>query len=298
MKKLPILLVLPLLFAGGTATWPAGWAELEARRSVGIVDAAHYCVSTLGYDFGLLVEAGEGGDYSGAYAGQGIYDLEFDNIITISNASRYSFDWSSSPNAINAVVVQGGPRDNIFYYLPPKRVGAGLYSNFIDKDNPGGQINQIAFCWKATGDNGAEVCYQDGTAWAANGDAPGEIRSATKGDLATHVAYTGEEKTVTLFADRTQPVGTATLSAPSGGEVIINIQLNDGFIFYFDLDDKLEDNNLKVQDYKKVPSEGTNLNLFEWVERIPVGSRTGSITVPENKFYSIHLDLAAKIPCR
>jgi hypothetical protein len=302
MKRMPIFLVLiPLLFAGGTANWPAGWTELEERQSVGIVDAAHYCVSTLGYDFGLTVEAGDGeyvidGDYSGAYAGQDHFVPQFDNTITISNANRDSFDWRSHQNAINAVVVHGERLENIFYFVPPAWTATRLYPNTSDTTNAVGQISRISFCWRGSGEDGQGSCYQDESAWAANDDASGEIRY-TKGNWATYVAYKGEEEIVTLFAERTRPVGMAILSAPLDGEVTITIHLNEGYFFYYDLEDALGDNNLKVQGYKKVPNEEPDLNLFEWVKMIPVGSRTGAITVPEVKFYGIHIDLAKKIPC-
>ena len=102
MKKLSLLLVLALLLVGATAVWAAS-VEPEAFPNQEIGDAAFYCVTTLGYDFGLKIEAwgakapGEPWRQSfwdGVYDGRGSFVDEFDNEITIYDATRDIFSWN------------------------------------------------------------------------------------------------------------------------------------------------------------------------------------------------------------
>jgi hypothetical protein len=80
--------------------------------------------------------------------------------------------------------------------------------------------------------------------------------------------------------------------------VTITIALTNTFIFYYNLNDDLEDNNLKVQDYDKAPpNKNPKIGKFEWKTMIPVGETTGSISVPANNYYGVHLDLAYEVPC-
>ena len=297
MTKLPAFIIFALLLGSVTIPLDQDRMELETRLRLESGDAAHYCISSLGYDFGLKIEAWDG-DYSGAYDGQGSFDPGFTNTITISKANGYSFDWESSPNAINAVVVQGGLQDNIFYYIPDRQAGTRLYPNFVDKTSQDQHISQIYFCWRETGEDGEDECYQEETAWAANGDTQGDLLYTTKRNPATYVAYAGEVKTVNVYAGQAQPAGVATFSAPVHGEVRINIKLHQGYIFYYDLDDQLEDDNLAVQVYEDAPSGSPDPGLFEWKKMIPVGRTTGSIIVPADNFYGVHIDLARKVTCQ
>jgi hypothetical protein len=297
MKKLTVFLILALLLVGVSAAWAAS-VEPEARTNINYGDAAHYCVTTLGYDWGLKIEAwgGPGGErdmngtYSGAYDSKGKLHEDFENVITLSKATRYTFDWESDPYAIDAVVVQGGWMDNIFFYDPAVKSDTELYpydSGTKKKET----ISHISFCWNKTDDNGDDECYQDETAWAVG------LPYVEQGNWAMYVPYYGKELTVALLAGKYMDAGTVTFSAPVEGMVTITINLDNDFIFYYDVLDTEEDDNLKVQDYEVDPSENPAPGLFAWKKLIPFGSTTGSITVPQNNYYGVHLDLAQLVPC-
>jgi hypothetical protein len=262
-------------------------------------DAAKECVTNLGYDFGLKIDEWDD-SIEGAYTcvDDDDDDIEckfeegFNNTITISNNDGQFFDWASSPFALGAVVVKGGNAANVFVYKPAAFGDTGLYSPINPSGDPA-DVSHASFCWNKPDDG--DMCYQDETAWAV-GD-----RYVKKGNWAMYVPYAGVEKTVDLRADGGDgvglPAGTATFSAPDGGFVTITINLDNSFIFYYDLNDDIEDNNLKVQDYAKAPNKTPNPGGFAWKEMIPVGSTTATITVPEANFYGIHMDLAYQVPC-
>jgi hypothetical protein len=262
-------------------------------------DAGFECVTTLGYDFGYKIDgwggAGKDGTYSGACDGQGSCELaeEFNNNITISNSDGKYFDWAASPFPLSAVIVKGGPGANVFFYFPAESSDTQLYAPINPNNGKLYDISHVSFCWnKGNGD----LCYQDETAWAK-----GDPYNPKRGNWAMYVAYGGVEKTVDLIADGGDGVGMVagevTFSAPSGGYVEITVNLDNTFIFYYDLNDDEEDNNLKVQDYANAPKGNPKVGRFEHKTFIPVGSTLGSITVPVNNYYGVHLDVAYEVPC-
>lgn len=280
-------------------------------------DAGQECVVNLGYDFGLKIDGWSGdisGDYSGRSDAQGstTCDPEFSNTITISNNDGTYFDWASSPFSLRAVVVKGGPDANVFTYAEPAPAPASgvfadtdLYSPLnANNGNPFG-VSHASFCWNAGDKNGGEVCYQDETAWVVGDD----YNTNGKGQWAMYVDYAacdaadGSEDGVCTTGVRADggdgvgiDAGTATL-ARDGSGVKITINLDNTFIFYYDLNDDEEDNNLKVQDYDTAPKGNPKVGRFAHKMFVPVGSTTGSIVVPLNNFYGIHMDLAYEVPC-
>ena len=298
MKKLSVFLVLALLLVGATAVWAAS-VEPVAVPNQEIGDAAFYCVTTLGYDFGLKIEAwgakapGEPWKQSfweGVYDGRGSFVDEFVNEITIYDATRDKFSWESSDYAVGAVVVQGGWMDNIFFYDPAVMGDTELYP-YTSNPNKREMISHVNFCWDKTGDDGDDECYQEETAWAAG------LPYVEQGNWGMYVPYAGEELTVDLYAGQNILIGTATFSDSADGLVTISIDLVDGWIFYYDLADVEEDDNLKVQDYEVAPEGNPAIGLFDWKASIPVGSTTAEIVVPENNFYGVHLDVAYPVDC-
>jgi hypothetical protein len=288
-KRLILALALVLVFS----TVALAWTSMETVAKWKSGDAGFECVETLGYDFGLKIDgwsSGVAGDYSGACNAQGSCELAdaFNNTITISNNDGKYFDWAASPFALGAVVVKAGPGANIFYYDPAASSDTGLYGPEY-KD-----ISHASFCWDL---QELDKCYQDETAWAK-----GE-RYVNRGNWAMYVAYDGEEKTVDLIADGGDGVGmlagTVTFSAPVNGKVTITVNLDNSFIFYYDLNDDKEDDNFKVQDYgpSGPPHRNPKVGRFDWKKFIPVGSTTGSMKVPVNSFYGVHLDVAYEVPC-
>lgn len=312
IKNKFVLIAALALMLGVTGVLAAS-VEPIAYDNMDHKDAAHICVTEFGYDWGMKIEAwgGPGGDrdmngsFSGAYDSKGMLHEDFENVITLSNATRYKFNWASDPYAIGAVVVQGGPKDNIYFYAHPvyNLTGEALMedTDLVPYDQGGKgkkeSISHLNFCWNKTDDNGYDQCYKEETAWASNGDEHGEISYIEASQWATYVEYFKVEKTVSLFAGRTIAAGSVTFSEPVGGMVTITVNLDNGFVFYFDLADDEEDDNLKVQDYAEAPEGNPAIGLFDWKTFIPAGSTTGSIIVPANNYYGVHLDVAQLVDC-
>jgi hypothetical protein len=204
-----------------------------------------------------------------------------------------------------AVIVKGGtPNDgtgaNVYYYDlkgdPQKTYGdSGLAAPPTGNQQNIAGLSNLTFCFNVVEcGNGNGECYQDETAWAANGNAPGSLRYVNRGNWATYVAYAA--KTVNIYAGQNMLAGTATFSAEYDGKVDITINLTGGFIFFHKDADNPED-NLKVQDYATAPSGNPAPGLFAWKETLAFGATTATITVPLNNFYGIHLDVAYPVEC-
>lgn len=296
--KLSLIFAVLALLLGGTVALAAS-VEPVAVPNLEIGDAAFYCVTTLGYDFGLKIEAwgakapGEPWRQSfweGVYDGRGSFVDEFVNEITIYDATRDIFSWESAPYAIDAVVVQGGWMDNIYTY-DPAVMGDTELVPYTSNPNKREMISHVNFCWDKTDENGDDECYQEETAWAAG------LPYIGANQWAMYVPYSSEGLTVDLLAGQNIDAGTVTFSAPADGWVTITVNLENGFVFYYDVADIEEDDNLKVQDYAVAPEGNPAIGLFDWKTMIPVGSTTGSIVVPLNSFYGVHLDVAYLIEC-
>ena len=102
---------------------------------------------------------------------------------------------------------------------------------------------------------------------------------------------------VDLKAGKKLDAGTVTLSSSDGNTVEILIELNDGWIFYYDLNDPDGDDNVKVQDYSEAPSGNPAPGQFEWKEMAALGSTSYTIAVPYNIYYGIHVDVAKEVEC-
>ncbi len=249
--------------------WQSGNATFECGQ-VACCDA----------DFHYKFDNWEGPTYEGSYPVDG------GNIITITNDDGYSFDWTSVW-PVSCLIVKGGTVANVYCYSTPQYSGTGVTTPTNPNSGKPYGISHATFCY-----NEPDKCYKEETAWAAG------TRYVTKGNWATYVAYYGAAKTVKLYAGQTIEVGTATFSAPVNGMVTIKINLT-GAIFSYDKADPLYDNNLKVQDYATTPPKSNPApGLFAWKTRIEPGSTTGSITVPVNKFYGVHLDVGVVVPCK
>jgi hypothetical protein len=134
-----------------------------------------------------------------------------------------------------------------------------------------------------------EMEFQGETAWAANGNDPGELRYVEQGNWATYVAYA--EKTTTLFAGQDINVGTVNFSAPDADNMVtITVALVDGWEF----EDAAE--NLKVQDYEAAPGGNPSPGQFAHKKTCDATSDTCSIKVPANNFYGVHVDVGQWVP--
>jgi hypothetical protein len=273
MKTKALYIALIFVLAISTVAMAASVEPVEKNLTIG--DAAKECGQVGSYAFAYKVDDwdqdnGMDGEYT--HAGQ---------TITISNSNGYTFDWAVTPFPLGAVIVKAGQGALVYYYD-----GAISDEGLLAYDDK--EISHATFCWNKT-----DMCYEEETAWAEG------ARYVKKGNWAMYVDYYGVEKTVELIADFTNYVhaGTVTFSAPVDGEVTITVNLTGGAIFYYDLNDPLYDNNLKVQDYATAPKKTPAPGLFTWKTNIETGSITGSIVVPVNDFYGVHLDIALPVPC-
>ncbi len=274
-------------------------------------DAGQECVLNLGYDFGVKIDGwdrGTSGMFSGACDDKGSCDLanEFNNNITITNNDGTFFDWSSSPFDLGAVVVKGGTDANVFTYDPAVNYDTGLYSPINAKNGKMFGVSHATFCWNKQ-DNPGE-CYGEETAWAVGND----YNTNGKGSWAMYVDYAACDArdgvvdgtcTTDIRAGGGDGVGTnvgvavISPSATMAGYVEISITLEDGAIFYYDLGDDVNDENLKVQDYANPPKGNPKIGRFKYKDSLPVGSTDATILAPVNNYYGIHLDVAVLTDC-
>jgi hypothetical protein len=118
------------------------------------------------------------------------------------------------------------------------------------------------------------------TAWAANGDEPGQLPVYPGGgNWATYVEYFGAQKTVSFFAGQTHYVGTVTFSAPVDGMVTITVNLENASFKAGEV--------LAVQDYATAPIN-VNTAPGQFDHKVDATGTTAQIVVPANNFYIVH----------
>lgn len=90
----------------------------------------------------------EGDEGEGAPNGSDTFDFyDIDNIlmhqntVTITGSDGKTFNWSSTPNSIGAVIVKAGTGANVWFYDPQVSSDTGLYG-YENKD-----VSHITFCW-------------------------------------------------------------------------------------------------------------------------------------------------------
>jgi hypothetical protein len=255
--------------------WAAGDAKVECGRAGSTADFAYKVDNS---------------------AVNGTYPTGDGNVITISNSDSVFFDWASNW-PVDMVIVKASNAANLFDYTNAY-LDTDVYSVVKDAavyDADGNMItaptfynvSHVTFCYNEPG-----MCYEEETAWA-EGD-----RYVKKGNWAMYVEYE-DGLVVDLIADYTNYVdaGDVTFTDNGDGTVTIDIVLTGGAIFYYDMNDPLYDNNLKVQGYASAPNKTPSPGLFAWKTRIEPGSTTGSIVVPVSNFYGVHVDLALPVPC-
>jgi hypothetical protein len=130
------------------------------------------------------------------------------------------------------------------------------------------------------------LCFQEETAWAANGNEPLKLRYTNRGNWATYVQYA--EKTVNIYAGRTNFAGTAEFSAVVAGQVTITISLEDGW----ELNPDEGSETVKIQGYNSAPSGNPAPGRFNTYK-----GNSLTVTVPAFNFYGIHLDVRKPINC-
>jgi hypothetical protein len=256
-------------------------------------DAAFECNQAGGCgDFALKIdEWDENNGMNGEHtAPNGEPNTAASNIITITSSDGHTFTWTSEYE-VCAVIVKGGPRANVYYY---PEGSCGDTEMYAPVNNSGGNaaISHVTFCWTDTPcDEAPNACYQEETAWS---DGP---RYKQRGNWATYTPYPGDGGVVEIFAGQTILAGSVTFSDNNDGTVDLTISLDNTFIFYYDLNDQVADENIKIQDYDNAPSGNPAPGQFDHKETANVGATSYTITVPLNNYYGIHLDVAYEVPC-
>jgi hypothetical protein len=131
------------------------------------------------------------------------------------------------------------------------------------------------------------MIFKGETAWAANGNEAFQLPyNPDQGNWATYVEYA--EKTTTLFAGQTIPVGSVAFSAVVDGKVTITVTMAAPWEF------EEVGENLKVQDYEFAPTGNPSPGLFD--HKKTCDGSPCSIEVPANNFYGVHVNVGQWIP--
>ena len=217
------------------------------------------------------------------------------NVIDVEVTDGTYVEFTALPYGIGAAIVKGSADANVYVYNPQLISDAGLAAPLTASGNPAG-LSNLTFCWNPDELGPPQgICYEDETAWADG------ARYTRRGNWATYTAYE-VGKTVPLYAGQTLEAGSVTFSAPDGNNVVtIDVALNAGWRFALvpdgvDEDDNtVYDNNLKVQDYEIAPSGNPAPGLFRW--KTFAEGQVGSIEVPLNNFYGVHVDVERQVAC-
>jgi hypothetical protein len=234
------------------------------------------------------------------------------NSISVTVTDKTYVAWSSTAPT-GAAIIKGTNAANTYVYVPQAYGDSGLASPVAGGSNMPGNLSNIGgFCWKPVNEP-PQQCFEDETAWSANGSKAGESRYNEKGNWATYTAYDGQEKTVTLFAGQNIDVGSVKFSTSVEEKITITVNLTGNWVFgvNYELDEEgnlkldeggnpIRDDNLKVQDYikgtdGKGPSGNPAPGLF--AHKAVCTSSPCTIDVPKNDFYGVHIDVALPVAC-
>ncbi|MFU8771627.1 MAG: hypothetical protein ACNA8H_04305 [Anaerolineales bacterium] len=206
----------------------------------------------------------------------GEFDGEFPPGLEVIVSDDTYVAWTST-FGIGAVIVKGGNNANVYVYDPQWYSDSGLASPPMQASfrsvSTYPELSNLTFCWNPE----PPVCEWVGeTAWAAGN------RYVARGNWATYTPYVSDS-TVTLYAGQHMEAGTVHFSEAVDGEVTITITLNSGWRF-----EDVEE-NVKIQDYELAPSGNPAPGLFDW--KGDASESPFSITVPENNFYGVHVNV-------
>jgi hypothetical protein len=132
----------------------------------------------------------------------------------------------------------------------------------------------------------SEVCEWVGESAWADGDL-----YVKKGNWATYVDYealfedSDSGPQVTLYAGRALEAGTVHFSEVEEGFVTITIILADGWFF------EAGEENVKIQDYDTEPEDKPSPGRFMHKFEASHDDTTLIISVPENNFYGVHVNV-------
>ncbi len=219
----------------------------------------------------------EGGNFSGEFP-EG-FTIETDGTLV---------NWSYTPPpgyCLEAVafIVKGSNDAHIYTYGPDIYSDSGLAAPTNASGDAAG-LSNLTVCYtlrECVVEE--EPCFEEETAWAAG------LRYVTKGNWATYTTFSGEQKSVTLYAGQHHDIGMVTLT-PMGGQVEIKIELNEMGMF--------QDNseNVKIQGYSAAPNKNPAPGQFTTHKGMATGS-SYTVLVPSFAFYGIHVDAGRVVEC-
>ncbi len=120
-------------------------------------------------------------------------------------------------------------------------------------------------------------CSGSETAWSAG------PRFTLKGNWATYTPYNDIEQTAIVYAGQNINAGTVHFSSLSNGQVILTIDLDNGWHF----NDVNE--SLKINTYSTAPSGNPAPGKFNY--KYNATGSSISVTLPDANYYAIHMDL-------
>lgn len=163
------------------------------------------------------------------------------------------------------------------------------YGGDITKPKKGSWYGNISYTVQCCEEE--EPCYkwENETAWAAG------TRYVEKGNWATYTTYEADS-TVILYAGQKMNAGTVDFSSPDeNGYITITITLTGDWKF------APVGDNVKIQDYDSTPpADNPDPGHFAWKGTVDPSESSFSITVPENKFYGVHVDVGywVEVTCK
>lgn len=227
----------------------------------------------------------------------GLMDLSMENFplvvgpITIELLDGKYLSWSSTEPVMAAFILKGDRNleSNIYYYGECTTGDAGLATPIFWEGSVPLDVKYLSVCWTLCEDD-EEKCYEDETAWAAGS------RFVTKGNWATYTAYSGTEKTVTLYAGQTMVAGTVEFSNAIGGYVTVTISLNEGWKFN---DLVAETENIHIMPYMGTPA-AVNPAPGKFTYKFIGDGTYFSESIPYSsavKFFGIHTAVLREVEC-
>ncbi len=198
------------------------------------------------------------------------------------NTNGTTVSWSFVPPAGKclesiAFIVKGSNDANIYVYGPDRYSDSGLASP-VNASGGSAGLSNLTICYTLR-DCDTPVCYEGETAWGAG------TRYVSRGNWATYSTNTALESGVTLFAGQTMAAGTVKKTGSD-----ITITLNPGWRF------ASGDENVKIQHYTSKPA-ASNPAPGQFATKGSATESPFTITVPDGKFYGVHVDVERIVTC-
>lgn len=100
----------------------------------------------LGYEFGFKIDKGPpNGTYQFGDADVFVVPVDDSLVVTITNATATTFDWSTNIG-VDAVIVKGGPNANVYTYAPEATADTGLQAP-VNASGSVADVSHVEFCY-------------------------------------------------------------------------------------------------------------------------------------------------------